>query len=332
MANMHPTRVLPSYVIVTPARNEAQFIELTLQSVIKQTVRPLRWVVVSDGSTDGTDEIVKRYAAEFPWIDLVRMPERAERNFAGKVLAFNAGYAKVRDLDYQAIVSLDGDISFDPDYFEFLLSKLDQDPFLGLTGTPFQELSGRVYDYRFVSIEHVSGACQVFRRECFQAIGGYVPVKGGSIDHIAVISSRMKGWRTRTWTEKVCIHHREIGTAQRVGLSSRFKYGIKDYVIGNHPLWELFRTTYQMAQPPFCLGGLALGAGYFWAMLRRADRPMPAEFVAFHRQEQIRRLRRFLRLGRDNPKAASRFPESAPAPFPIVPSSYAGGDRGGKVG
>jgi glycosyltransferase involved in cell wall biosynthesis len=282
----------PRYVVISPARNEAQFIELTLKSMVAQTVLPMRWVIVSDGSTDETDAVVQKYSADYPWIELVRMPERAQRHFAGKVLAFNAGWALVKDLDYQVIASLDADISFDPDYFRFLLGKLVDDPLLGLTGTPFQELSGRVYDYRFVSIEHVSGACQVFRRECFEAIGGYLPVKGGSIDHIAVISARIKGWKTRTYTEKVCLHHREMGTAQQTVLSSKFKYGIKDYVVGNHPVWELFRSGYQMLQPPLCLGGLALVAGYFWAMARRVDRPMSQELITFHRQEQIRRLKK----------------------------------------
>jgi len=193
---------LPSYVLITPARNEAAFIERTLQSVVAQTVPPAKWVIVSDGSTDGTDEIVNRYAAEYPWIELLRMSERKERHFAGKVQAFNAGYARVQDVPYQAIVSLDGDISFDEGYFEFLLGKLAGDRQLGLVGTPFQDSQHRTYDYRFVSIEHVSGACQVFRRECFEEIGGYVPVKGGGIDHIAVITARMKGWKTRTFPRK----------------------------------------------------------------------------------------------------------------------------------
>src|ERR1017187_8213090 len=112
---------LPTYVLITPARNEAQFIELTIKSVVSQTVRPLKWVIVSDGSTDGTDDIVSKYAAEYPWIELVRMPERRERHFAGKVGAFNAGYAKVKHLDYEVMGNLDGDISFDDDYFRFLL-------------------------------------------------------------------------------------------------------------------------------------------------------------------------------------------------------------------
>jgi poly-beta-1,6-N-acetyl-D-glucosamine synthase len=288
----------PTYVIITPARNEAEFIECTLKSVVAQTVLPMKWVIVSDGSTDGTDEIVARYSNDHPWIELVRTAERAERNFAGKVFAFNTGYDKVKSLDYAVIASLDGDISFEPDYFEFLLAKMTEDPKLGLTGTPFQELSGGMYDYRFVSREHVSGACQVFRRECFEAIGGYVPVKGGSIDHIAVITSRMKGWKTRTWTEKVCIHHREIGTAQRSVFNSRFKYGMKDYAIGNHPLFEIFRVAYQITRTPVFVGGVALGAGYFWAMVRRVNRPVPPELVAFHRREQLQRLKKFFRIGK----------------------------------
>jgi biofilm PGA synthesis N-glycosyltransferase PgaC len=279
------------YVIVTPARNEAQFIERTLESVVVQTVLPVKWVIVSDGSTDGTDEIVQRYADQHSWIELVRTPERTQRDFAGKVHAFNAGYDRLEGSAYSVVVSLDGDISFGPDYFSFLLDQLSNDPALGLVGTPFQELSGQTYDYRFVNIEHVSGACQVFRRECFEAIGGYVPVKGGSIDHIAVISARMKGWKTRTFTEKFCVHHREIGTAQQNVMTARFKYGAKDYAMGNHPVWELFRSAYQMSKKPRVMGGLALGAGYLWSWVQRVPRPVSEELIAFHRREQMQRLK-----------------------------------------
>jgi poly-beta-1,6-N-acetyl-D-glucosamine synthase len=287
--------MFPTYVLITPARNEAQFIELTINSVVSQTVGPIKWVVVSDGSTDGTDEIVSRYAAVHPWIELVRMPERRERHFAGKVHAFNAGYARVKDVNYDVIASLDGDISFDEDYFSFLLCKLADDFALGLVGTPFKEGSNPIYDYRFVNIEHVSGACQVFRRACFEAIGGYVPVKGGCIDHIAVVSARVKGWKTRTFTEKVCQHHREMGTAQHGVLMARFNGGAKDHAIGNHPLWEAFRTFYQMTKRPFVLGGIALLGGYAWATIRRAERPIPHELMMFYRREQMLRLRNFIK-------------------------------------
>src|SRR6266446_28275 len=131
-----------NYVLITPARNEAAFIEQTIESVVAQMARPAKWVIVSDGSTDGTDEIVKRYASH-EWIELVRMPERRERHFAGKVHAFNAGYARLEGLEYQAIGSLDADISFENTYFEFLLQKLAENPALGLVGTPFKESTNR---------------------------------------------------------------------------------------------------------------------------------------------------------------------------------------------
>ena len=299
------------YVVITPARNEEEFIELTLKAVAGQRVLPTKWVIVSDGSTDRTDDIVSEYASRHPWIELVRMPERAERHFAGKVHAFNAGYAKARDLEHDVIVSLDADITFEDDYFAFLLEKLSVDQALGLVGTPFRELSGETYDYRFVNIEHVSGACQVFRRECFEAVGGYMPVKGGSIDHIAVITARMKGWKTRTFTEKSCLHHRPMGTAGRSLLRARFKLGMKDYSIGNHPMWEMFRTVRQMSMPPALTGGLALAAGYLWGTVRQVPRPVSPDLVAFVRREQMLRLRQFVRANRsvvgDKVKASSDY-------------------------
>lgn len=300
---------LPTYVLVTPARNEARFIELTIQSVVAQTARPLKWAIVSDGSTDGTDEIVKRYAAEHEWIELLRMPERAARHFAGKVHAINAGLARVAGMPYEAIASLDADISFESDYFSFLLEKLAEDPMLGVAGTPYVETTSETYDYRYVSIGHVSGACQVFRRECFEAIGGYVPAKGGAIDTIAVISARMKGWKTRTFTEKTSRHHREMGTAQRGPLQARYQCGKRDYALGNHPVWELSRVAYQMSKKPYVLRGAALGAGYLWSWLRRAERPVPGEFVAFNRQEQMHRLRKF--FGGKEAIAGASLPSSA---------------------
>ena len=282
---------LPSYVLVTPARNEAQFIDSTIQSVVAQTMRPLKWVIVSDGSTDGTDEIVSRYAVAHEWIELLRMPEREERNFAGKAYAFSAGKARVDDLPYEVIANLDADISFEKDYFAFLLGKLADDPLLGVVGTPYVEKTGECFDYNFTSLDHVSGACQVFRRECYEGIGGYVPVKVGTIDCIAVITARMKGWKTRTFTGKLCQHHRKVGTAQSGPMKANFYTGAMDYAMGNHPLWQVFRIAYQMTRKPIVIRGLALGAGYFWALLLRAERPVSRDFMAFHRREQMERLK-----------------------------------------
>ena len=178
------------------------------------------------------------------------------------------------------------------EYFSFLLQKLAENPSLGLVGTAFREGQSQAYDYRFVSVEHVTGCCQLFRRKCFEEIGGYVPAKGGAIDSIAVIAARTRGWQTRTFTEKFYVHHRAMGTAQQSLWKARFKNGAKDYAVGNHPLWEVFRATYQMTKKPFVVGGLALLAGYLWALVRRVERPVSDEMVAFHRHDQMRRLRR----------------------------------------
>ena len=286
---------MQSYVLITPARDEAQFIELTIRSVLGQTVRPIKWVIVSDGSTDGTDDIVSKYAAAHPWIELVRMPERRERDFAGKVCAFNAGYARISHLEYDAIGNLDGDVSFDDkDYFSFLLQKLAEDRSLGLVGTAFKDSSNQTYNYRFVSIDHVTGTCQLFRRQCFEEIGGYAPVKGGGIDHIAVLSARMKGWKTRTFTDKALVHHREFGRAKHGKLMSWFRLGGKDYAVGNHPIWELFRTVYQMTKKPYMVGAMMMASGYLSARIRHLARPVSCELVEFNRREQMRRLRKFV--------------------------------------
>jgi hypothetical protein len=172
------------------------------------------------------------------------------------------------------------------------LSKFAEDPQLGVGGAPFREGS-RQYDYRFSNIENVWGGCQLFRRECYEEIGGYTPVKGGGIDHIAVVSARMKGWKTRTFTQKVCIHHRQMNTAGQGVLKANFRLGAKDYSFGNHPVWELFRMLYQTVNPPFIVGGLALGTGYFWSMIQRKEVSVSRELVAFTRHEQMLRLRKF---------------------------------------
>jgi poly-beta-1,6-N-acetyl-D-glucosamine synthase len=283
------------YVLITPARNEADFIEATLKCVIAQTVRPAKWVIVSDGSVDGTDEIVQRYTKLHPWIELIRMPERAERHFAGKVLAFNAGYERVREVAPEVVGNLDADVTFEQDHFQYLLGKAAEDPSLGVFGAPFREGNFQ-YDYRFTNIENVWGGCQLFRRECYEDIGGYKPVKGGCIDHIAVVGARMNGWTTRTFTERVCIHHRVMGTAQQGPVKSKFRMGAKDYSVGNHPVWEISRAVYQMRNRPFVIGGIAMAAGYFWSALSRAEVRVTPGMVRFIRREQMGRLKRLFGL------------------------------------
>jgi len=282
---------VPLYVVVTPARNEEAFIEKTIETVIRQTVLPQKWVIVNDGSTDATGSIVGKYAEKYEWLELVNLPVRKERNFAAKVHAFNAGLERLKDVPYEIIANLDGDVGLDEDHFEFLLNKFKDDSGLGVAGTIFREEGG--YSSETSSFEgqnHVSGQCQVFRRKCFEDIGGYYANKEGGIDWIAVTTARMMGWKTRSYREKSFFHFRHLGTAERGILASSFSYGEKDYYLGGHPIWELFRVTYRLTKPPYLVDGLALGLGYGWAMIRRVHRPVSKELMAFHRKEQMGKL------------------------------------------
>src|SRR5438132_754812 len=261
-----------NYVLITPARNEERFIVKTLDSMVAQTLLPERWVIVDDGSTDRTAEIVESYAKRHSWIELIQRPQRQDRSFTGKVHAFNAGLERVRSLEFEVIGNLDADVSFEPDYLEFLTQRLSEDPTLGVAGTPFTEDGD--YDTTKDSFEgenHVAGGCQLFRRECFLEVGGYVPNRGGGVDWIAVTTARMKGWKTRSFPEKRFHHYRTLGTAGRSSVAASFSYGEKDYYLGGSPIWELFRVIYRMTKQP--IDGLALLSGYCWAAIRRIERP-----------------------------------------------------------
>jgi glycosyltransferase involved in cell wall biosynthesis len=293
----NPDPVTGKYVLVTPARNEGAYIEKTINSVIGQTIRPMRWVIVSDGSTDHTDEIVKQHAVRHDWIELVSLPKRKERNFMGKVTAFNAGYARLTGLDFDIVGNLDADVSFEKDYFAFLLEKLAVEPRLGLVGTPYQDSLSTGHDYMFASSESVTGPCQLFRRQCFEEIGGYMPVAGGAVDRIADIAARLKGWKSQLFLEKSYFHHRHTGTAQQSVLKSKFKDGAKAFSVGSSPLWELFRAIYQMSKKPYVIGAWVEACGYFWAWVRHSERPVSRDMVAFCQREQGVRLRQFFRGG-----------------------------------
>jgi len=242
---------------------------------------------------------VRHYVSQHDWIELLRMPEHRDRQFAAKANCFNAGYGRLKPLDFDLVGNLDADIAFEPDYYEFLLSKFAELPELGVAGTPFVENSAvpgkHSYAHGAANLDHVSGACQMFRRECFEAVGGYVPIKGGAIDWIAVTTARMKGWRTRTFVERVCFHQRKIGTGNHSPLMVRFHYGRKAYYVGGHPVWEFLRGMFQMKERPFVLGGFCFLAGYGWAAVTRMHQPVSSELMAFHRDEQMARLRRLFR-------------------------------------
>jgi glycosyltransferase involved in cell wall biosynthesis len=284
------------YVLITAARNEEAFIRRTLDSVTTQTHLPIRWVIVDDGSTDQTAQIVEEYARRYTWIDLVRRPRRLERSFAGKAHAVNAGLERVQALQFEVVGNLDADVSFEPGYMEFLLQKFAENEHLGVAGTPFTQEGD--YDSTRDSFEgenYVAGPCQLFRYRCFRDIGGYVPNPAGGVDWIAVMTARMKGWQVRSFADRRMHHHRSMGTAERSTLASMFSYGEKDYYLGGSPIWQVFRVAFRMTKKPVVTGGAALLLGFAWAALCRTKRPVTAELMRFHRREQMRKLKSILK-------------------------------------
>jgi glycosyltransferase involved in cell wall biosynthesis len=283
------------YALITAARDEQEFIGRTIESVTSQTVPPERWVIVDDGSTDRTFEIATSRAASRPWIKVLRLPVRRERDFAGKVRAFDAGYHQLADLRFDLIANLDADVSLEVDHFEFLIEQFLLDPTLGVAGTIYSQPGFDSVLHSFEGEQSVAGPLQVFRRECFENIGGYRPNPLGGIDWIAVMNARMSGWRTRNFTGRKYYHHRAMGTATKSPVGAMFAYGVKDYFLGGSPVWELFRAAYRATKPPLVVGGLALLSGYCLAALRRIERPISPELLRFHRHEQHGTLKRILR-------------------------------------
>jgi glycosyltransferase involved in cell wall biosynthesis len=280
------------YILITPARNEGKNIGRLLTSVTSQTILPKKWIIVNDNSTDNTVEVVRDYLLHFPWIELVNMNSVRDRSFAAKVDCFNAGFRRARLLDFDIVGNIDADVSFETDYFEFLLNKFAEDPHLGVAGTFFIEDSG--YSSLTESFEgerHVAGGCQLFRKKCFEDIGGYLANRKGGIDWIAVTTARMNGWKTRSFCEKFFHHHRGLGTGESTSITALFNYGRKDYYLGNHPLWETFRIIYRMGKKPYAVGGLVLLSGYLWEVLQREHRPVTKELMKFHRKEEMQKLK-----------------------------------------
>jgi glycosyltransferase involved in cell wall biosynthesis len=284
-------------LLITPTRNEELHIEKTILSMISQTTRPTKWVIVNDGSTDSTPAIIDKYVAAHSWIERYDMPSHRERSFAAKANNFNTACKVFNSLEYDVIGNIDSDVAFEQDFLEFLLNKFVEMPALGVAGTPFVEEGG--YDSALDSFEgefYVPGQFQLFRRECLADIGGYVANKAGGLDWMAVTTARFKGWKTRSFREKRFFHHRSLGTAERGPLEALYSYGEKDYYLGGSPIWQIFRVGYRISKRPYVFGGLALGLGYISAAIRRIDRPISAELMQFHRREQMKKLR--LILGR----------------------------------
>jgi len=282
--------MLEKYVLITPARNEEAHIEKLIMSVIQQTILPLKWIIVSDGSTDKTDDIVCKYETKYDFIELVKKDPDQERNFGSKVYAFNAGYEKIKMLPYDFIGNIDADVSFDPDYFEKILIAFSENKKIGLCG-------GEIYENHkgeFIPVNsaswHVSGAIQLFRRKCFEDIGGYIPIER-NIDAIAVIMARKEGWDIKKFREIVVKHYRHGGTAKGSALISRFRYGIFEYTCGFHPLYAFTKYLFRVAERPYVISSIFRISGYCFAFVKRKPYVLPKDVIRFIRNEQLYRLR-----------------------------------------
>jgi glycosyltransferase involved in cell wall biosynthesis len=279
------------YALVTAARNERDVIQLTLDSVVAQTVTPQMWVIVSDGSVDGTDDVVRRYAGKHPFIRLCRINESTERNTAAKVNAVKTGIAALSQTDYAYIGNLDADVSFDERYFETLIERFERDEELGVIGGRIFHLDARGRSREMnASNESVAGAVQFFRRECFEQIGGYKPIAGGMEDGIAEITARYLGWKSRSYADLPVVHHRELGTVGRSVYEARFNSGATEYIVGFGFAYHVLRAFSRIFEKPYVLGTALILAGYFWALLSREPRVVSDEIVRFIRREQVMRL------------------------------------------
>jgi glycosyltransferase involved in cell wall biosynthesis len=294
-----PTTAAKTYVLITPCRNEADFIEDTLQAVIAQTVRPKKWVIVSDGSTDRTDEIVERYAQKHDFILFLRQSGDRQRNFGSKVEAINLAYEHLRELQFDFIGNLDADITFDSSYYANILSKFEQNERLGLAGGLRLDFSRGRFVKVLCAKNSVGGPIQMFRRQCYETIGGYQRLSCGGIDAVAETMVRMHGCQVESFPDITVYHHRATGTAGGGVIRARFKKGEQHYLIGYHPLFHIASCMFRFSSFPFMLGSLAEIAGYTWAFLRRQKRVVPDDFVRLLRGEQWARLRSLLLTQRD---------------------------------
>jgi poly-beta-1,6-N-acetyl-D-glucosamine synthase len=279
---------LMKYIVITPVRNEAEYIERTLESMIKQTTTPSEWIIVNDGSTDETAEIVTQYAARYPWIKLVNKDDRGNRQRGkGVIETFYFGQRSLSVVDYDVIVKLDGDVSFEPNYFESLMREFVANPSLGITGGGvYERLSGQTWRLQ-ATRDHVRGPTKVYRRACFEEIGGLLPVLGW--DGVDEWQALTHGWRVRSFLDLEVYHYRATGAATG-RLKSRIEQGYGAYFIGYHPLFIIARALRHAFSRPYIIGGLAMIAAYLAAWLGgRQPVPDPA-VVRFVRRTQLRQL------------------------------------------
>jgi glycosyltransferase involved in cell wall biosynthesis len=281
------TIIQDKYVVISPVKDEAAYIEKTICSMIAQTIRPAVWVIVNDGSRDATEAIVQKYAQEHSWIWLVnRLDIGPRQRGKGVVEAFYAGYEIITE-PYGFIVKLDGDVSFEPDYFEQLLDRFVNDPLLGIAGGGLYERPDGKTWVLYTIKDHVRGCTKVYRRECFEAIGGLVASMGW--DGIDEWKALTKGWRVESFLGLKIYHYRFTGAATGY-LKSFIEQGYGAYRMGYHPLFMIARGIRRMTGRPYLVGGAAMIGAYFLACLRKPELLADPPVVRYIRQTQLKQL------------------------------------------
>ena len=281
------------YVIITPAFNEARYLGKTIESVIRQIVLPQRWIIVDDGSTDETAQIIRHYADRYPWISyLHRSKDPTHTYYASNVYALLAGYEQARDLSFEFLAILDADIILGDRYYEQIFERFETNQGIGIaTGVLFEAVNGRM---RELVIDRYSTpkALQVFRRDCYEKIGGYIPCRNGGEDTCAEIMARMHGWRTWSFRDIQVVHQRAVGTGDgKKVLQARFKQGLADYCVAAHPVFMLAKCLRRcLTEQPYFLSGLARLAGFGYGYIVKEPRQLPNEARRYVRQEQLIRL------------------------------------------
>jgi glycosyltransferase involved in cell wall biosynthesis len=279
------------YIIITPVRDEEKFIRSTLESVVSQTVKPVEWVIVDDGSKDATGGILEEYASRFGWIKVVKRGDRGCRKAgAGVIEAFYDGYAAINSTDWDFVVKLDGDLSFGPDYFEKCFVKFMDESGLGIGGgTICQAEEGRLrVDSTGDPPFHVRGATKIYRRACWERISPLVRAPGW--DTIDEVRANMYGWTSRTFPDLKLIQHKPTGAADGEW-RNWFKNGMANYVTGYHPLFMIAKCMKRAFQRPLFLASAALWSGFCAGYLKQIPQFQNQETIRYLRNQQLRRLR-----------------------------------------
>ena len=288
-----------NYTIITPAYNEADYIEQTIKSVIAQSILPDKWIIVDDGSTDSTAEIIQLYAAKYDWIHYHRREKIPGQSYYGSnVYAILEGYSTVKENDFEFLAILDADISLPENYYQEIFSRMNQDKKLGVASGVYMDLVDGKLRKILNDRRSTPKAIQVFRKECFDQIGGYKPMKYGGEDTCACVMARMSGWKSWSFPDITVVHNKPVGTGHAGSLIKiRFRHGLNEYFLASHPLFMIVKSLRRcLKERPFIIGGFARLAGFLYGYCKKDKRQISYETVKFIRQEQLDRLFNFNKI------------------------------------